>query len=267
MAVNLLTNLELATDTTGWSTYGTPGSAGLDGQYSRIAALPSAPLEGVTTGLWYNPSAWEPGVYTIAGHIAVAIPTPRPSSMVASVYALAESAITLENIGIRYWTAEYAATAAGSEGFAAFDSAQGLSTTEWSRHYKALAVPDDAAYVSFAIRSQRMSPAGCYYTACKLEEGTEPTPYGQPLWTASLLINDDDASTDDNDVVLTISALGSDGQPPDQMRFAEAPVGTDPGDVVWGAWEPYATTRNWQLAAQTDEAAHDIGVGVEFQRT
>lgn len=91
--------------------------------------------------------------------------------------------------------------------------------------------------------------------------------YTTVTWTASLVIDSDAASTDDNDVTLTIHAEDQNGDPPDEMRFAEDAADADPGSVVWGAWEAYATTKAWQLAAQTDEDPHARGVGVEFRHT
>lgn len=77
------------------------------------------------------------------------------------------------------------------------------------------------------------------------------------LWVTSLVINAGAASTDDNDVTLTIAAT-ADGVAPDDMAFS--------GDgATWGAWEAYATSRAYQLPAQDDEDPHVCTVYVKFR--
>lgn len=80
----------------------------------------------------------------------------------------------------------------------------------------------------------------------------------------TLVIDGGAASTDDNDVTLTIHAQDQLGDPPDEMRLGEGAADAFAPDS-WGAWVPYATTYAYQLAAVTDEAVHARGVGVEFR--
>jgi len=84
------------------------------------------------------------------------------------------------------------------------------------------------------------------------------------VWTdASVVINAGAASTDDNDVVLTLHAEATlDGSPVtiDKMCFSE-------DGVTWGEWENYATSRAYQLPAQDDEDPHTCTVYVKFRVT
>jgi len=84
--------------------------------------------------------------------------------------------------------------------------------------------------------------------------------YGNPgiEWTGlSLSINGGVATTDDNDVALTINARAN-GSPPDEMRFSS-------DGVVWTDWQAYATGRAWQLPAQTDADPHACTVYAQFR--
>lgn len=77
------------------------------------------------------------------------------------------------------------------------------------------------------------------------------------LWETSLQINAGAASTDDNDVTLTIAATAN-GNAPDEMCFSD-------DGATWGAWEAYALSRAYQLPAQSDEAAHVCTVYAKFK--
>jgi hypothetical protein len=83
-------------------------------------------------------------------------------------------------------------------------------------------------------------------------------------WTASLTINAGAASTGDNDVTLTIACVDQYGDPPDEMRLGEGDAAAAAPDS-WGAWEAFAATKAYQLAAVADEVAHARGVGAEFR--
>ena len=81
--------------------------------------------------------------------------------------------------------------------------------------------------------------------------------------TTSISINGGAASTDDNDVALSLSAVATlSGSPVtvDKMRFSE-------DGVTWGEWENYATSRAYQLPAQDDEDPHTCTVYVQFRAT
>jgi hypothetical protein len=77
-------------------------------------------------------------------------------------------------------------------------------------------------------------------------------------WTSTYIrINDDAASTDDNDVALTLHA-GSSAGAVAQMRFS------DDGET-FGDWVSYATSRAYQLPAVSDESPHTATVYVQFK--
>lgn len=63
---------------------------------------------------------------------------------------------------------------------------------------------------------------------------------------SSLSINGGATTTDDNDVVLSLSSVIG-GEAPGKMRFRE-------GDGSWTELEPYAANRDWQLAPATSES-------------
>jgi len=250
-----------ATGWTGWHDW--PGS-----DLFPCTPLTSEVETGVTTGARYVSHNTDPGTY------------PDLKSDFIPVTAGVDYILSYYFRGVPYGGGEYFQQAWPHVEFwnAAKDNSVNVvtmddyvPTSSWQRYVSETFSPQAGrgiAYARIAIYFTHWAGNSIEVTSVQFEKAPL-TDYndGTVAWTASLLINDDDASTDDNDVVLTIHAEDADGDPPDEMRLAEAPVGTDPGDVVWGAWEPYATTRAWQLAAQTDEAAHDIGVGVEFQRT
>lgn len=77
------------------------------------------------------------------------------------------------------------------------------------------------------------------------------------LWAGGLVINGGAASTDDNDVTLTMDATAN-GHAPDQMCFSE-------NGSSWSGWESYATTKAWQLPAQDDEDPHTCTVYARFK--
>lgn len=83
-------------------------------------------------------------------------------------------------------------------------------------------------------------------------------------WTTrSIVINSGAASTDDNDVTLTLNAAATlEGSPVtvDKMRFSE-------DGETWGEWENYATSRAYQLPPQDDEDPHTCTVYVQFRVT
>jgi hypothetical protein len=254
MGLNRLPNPVLATDATGWAV--------VSGWTRQASLTYPIGIGGVTTGARFYTTSSESAVYVLlTGPLAAVEPG---DTYTVSAYFCGVSATPLET---RLSYVRYDALGEAIEymtGDAYADHEQGV----WKRLSKTFVVPAGTAYIGPLAWAKKTAWNDVEMTCFQVEKGDlSDWNDGTVAWTASLLINDDDASTDDNDVVLTIHAEDADGDPPDEMRLAEAPVGTDPGDVVWGAWEPYATTRAWQLAAQTDEAAHDIGVGVEFQRT
>jgi hypothetical protein len=87
-----------------------------------------------------------------------------------------------------------------------------------------------------------------------------PAPLPQQ-WTTSISINAGASSTDDNDVVLALSAavtIQGESQTVDQMCFSD-------DGVTYGAWEAYATSRAYQLPAQDDADPHVCTVYVKFR--
>ncbi len=79
----------------------------------------------------------------------------------------------------------------------------------------------------------------------------------------SIVVNDGAASTDDNDVQLDIHASATAqgaNVPICQMRFS------DDGEN-WTEWEDYATSRAYQLPAQSDEDPHVCTVYAQFRVT
>lgn len=91
----------------------------------------------------------------------------------------------------------------------------------------------------------------------------ELSPAPLPQWTTSISINAGASSTDDNDVVLALSAavtIHGESQTVDQMCFSD-------DGVTYGAWEAYATSRAYQLPAQDDADPHTCTVYAKFRVT
>lgn len=250
-----------ATGWTGWHDY--PGS-----DLFPCTPLTSEVETGATTGARYISSNTDPGTYAYLDSSFIAI-TPGVYYVLSFYYrGLLYSG---QELFLEAWPHVAYWNAAQTNAISNVSLENYKPTLNWQRYVSSVfAAPEGMgiAYAKIGIYFKHWAGNSIEVTSVKFELAPVSA-FGEedPVWFSSLVINDDDASTDDNDVTLTIHAEDQNGDPPDEMRLAEAPVGTDPGDVVWGAWEPYATTRAWQLAAQTDEAAHDIGVGVEFQRT
>ncbi len=81
-----------------------------------------------------------------------------------------------------------------------------------------------------------------------------------PSWTdVSVSINAGAASTDDNDVTLTLHAAADDAAPT-SMRFSE-------DGETWTDWESYATTRAYQLSPQTSYPTQAKTVYAQFRLT
>lgn len=247
---------------TGWHDY--PGS-----DLFPVSSLTSPVETEVTTGARFE--AHQTGVGQHGTLMSDFIPVTPGEDYILSFYFLGVEVggeLFAVDDGVELVLYDAAKNSISSGGAGAY----AVPTTSWQRFVSGTITIQEGigiAYAKVGVQYALQTGNTIEFTSFKFELAPL-TDYNDndPIWkNCSLVINDDDASTDDNDVVLTIHAEDADGDPPDEMRLAEAPVGTDPGDVVWGAWEPYATTRAWQLAAQTDEAAHDIGVGVEFQRT
>jgi hypothetical protein len=259
MGLNLPPNPVLATDATGWTFDGS-----VPVKWSRQASLTHAiGIGGVTTGARFYSTNEEAAVYIpLLGPLAA---VEVGETYTVSAYDCGVSATPL-NVQLGY--VRYNALGVAVEYVAGIDSHQHTQGV-WQRLQGSAVMPAGTAYIGPLAEGLKQTGNTFEMSCFKIELGTPATDWddGSVVWTASLFINDDDSSTDDNDVTLTIACEDQNGDPPDQMRFAEDAADADEGDVVWGAWEAYATTKAWQLAAQTDEAAHARGVGVEFRHT
>lgn len=233
-----------------------------------VSSLGSPIETGVTTGARYTPTGSGPGQHAIL--TSPFIPVTPGEAYVYSFYVCGlpvngEYFPVQDSFLVQYWDA------AKSNSIVSAQCGDYTPTPSWQR----ISSPALTPQVGLGIAYARISVYIAFWSGNKLEltsfqaETAPLTDYndGTTNWTASLIINAGAASTDDNDVTLTIACDDQNGDPPDQMRFAEDAADADEGDVVWGAWEAYATTKAWQLAAQTDEAAHARGVGVEFRNT
>ncbi len=79
-------------------------------------------------------------------------------------------------------------------------------------------------------------------------------------WSAYIIINNNDETTDDRDVIITVHFVRSDSVTPDEMRFTE--------DLSsWPDWEPYAETKAFRLSLQDGTEPDLKVVYADFRQT